>query len=178
MVLTLVIACAPKASPQAAAVATPVDVAVVESTLGDAPVREAPDAFASAIADVLKDRNFVPKALAADAWAEPFSSRRSAPARVGWLAERQGAGPVIALVNVEPSFFALIDGRYRWTVAVDVAIREVARPAHEVDDHFEVPVLLTWDHEREDAAVNAGISVIERRVASDVEEWLGAAAEE
>ncbi len=111
--------------------------------------------------------------VCASEWGAEFTGRRLLDQRAGWLAERPGHGDALLLVDLQPRYFGFFSGRYRWSVTVGVTLRDLSRPDHVVTDSFEVPALLTWDHEREDAAIEAASVVIRKRIEDRVEDWLG-----
>jgi hypothetical protein len=77
------------------------------------------------------------------------------------------------IVAAEAHFYSQIEGRLRWTVAVDLLLATPGAPERPVVHHFEVPVFLQFLHEKEDAAVEAAAPVIARQVASHAGAWLG-----
>jgi hypothetical protein len=166
------LACGPKAAPVAAAQPTPLDLVLVAEDQGDHAPRDVPPAAASRIGQVAADRNLLPRPITASAWSTAFASRETAAQRLAWAAEQPSAAPATLVVSVEPSYFGIVAGRYRWTVDVDLALR--AGDADQAE-HLRVPVLLTWDHEREDAAIDAALPLIERAVEAELDRWLVAA---
>jgi hypothetical protein len=167
------LACAPKAPEVSAATPLPIDVALVAAPMGDAPPGDAPARLADGVDALLSARNLVPRRVEASSWGEAFAGKRVATQRMSWLTEREGHGSAVLLVSLEPRYFGFVSGRYRWSVQVEIVVQDASRPEHAVVDTFEVPALLTWDHEREDAAIAAASPVIERRIAERVEDWLG-----
>jgi hypothetical protein len=113
----------------------------------------------SAWSPVLEARGFSPTASSrADALATRFQATRSPEQHVAFAR----ADGVVLLVEVRPVFFSLMNGRYRWTVGVELALLEPARDA--VRESFDVPVFLAHQHEREAAALAAASPAIARRL--------------
>jgi hypothetical protein len=165
-------ACGPKAAPIAAAEPTPIDLVLVAEEPGDSPPRDVPPRAASRIGQVAAEYNLIPRAVDAGTWSEAFAARETAEQRVAWAREQPGAAPNVLVISVVPTYFGFVAGRYRWTVSVASTLQAAGAP--EQAERFEVPVLLTWDHEREDAAIDAALPLIEREVADQIEGWLRA----
>jgi hypothetical protein len=73
----------------------------------------------------------------------------------------QGA-PFLLLVEQRVQFFSQIDGRYRWEVATSLtASRSDGSMAK---DPFEIPVVLTFDHEKEREAIVTAASDVASRI--------------
>ena len=170
--LLFLFACAPKKPVVGAASPILVDLALVASPMAGEPV-DAPVALAAGISALLTERNLLPTLVSASEWAAVFAGRRLPDQRAAWLAERPGHAPTVLLVALEPRYFGFVNGRYRWSVTVELVLRDLGRPDHTVTDRFEVPALLTWDHEREDAAIDAASVVIRERISNRVDDWLG-----
>lgn len=75
--------------------------------------------------------------------------------------------PVAATLHLstETDFFAQVAGRYRWTVRVRATLD---RPGSRVENTWDIPVFMVYDHERDDDAVRAAIPSIERHL----DAWL------
>ena len=94
----------------------------------------------------------------ATALASQFRATRSAEQHVAFAR----ADGVVLLLEVRPVFFSLMNGRYRWTAGVDVALLE---PGHDpVRQSFDVPVFLEHQHEREAEVLAAATPAIARRL--------------
>lgn len=175
VLIGLMLACAPKSPPLSAATPTPLDLVLVAEVPGEPAPRDVPAHVASRIGELATVRNLVPKQVPASAWSSAFASRETAGQRVGWALEQPGSSGATLVVSVMPTYFGFVAGRYRWTVAVESTLRAGDSP--EQSERVEVPVLLTWDHEREDAAIIAALPLIEREIADQLDRWLGAAQE-
>jgi hypothetical protein len=79
---------------------------------------------------------------------------------------------LVLLVETEARWYSQIAGRFRWTVSVDLSLGEVGAPEESVHQHFEVPVALLFDHQREADAINEATSVIQRRLGELMDLWL------
>ena len=71
------------------------------------------------------------------------------------------------LVESEVAYYSLLSGRYRWTVDVTLTLVPAG-----LTDHFEVPVFLEFQHEREAEALAAATPVITRHVDDLIDDWL------
>ena len=106
-------------------------------------------------------------------WMETFEARRTTEQRVVHVAETANTD-LLLVVETEPRWYSQIAGRFRWTVDVDVSFGRSADPNGAVHQHFEVPVTLLFDHQREPEAVAEATSIIDRRVAALLDQWLRA----
>ncbi len=172
VLISWLLACAPKGPPVAAANPTPVDLVLVAEDQGDSAPRDVPPTAATRIGQLAADRNLLPRPITASVWSEAFASRETVEQRLAFAGAQPGASSATVLVTVEPGYFGIVSGRYRWTVDVDVALHA---PDADAARHFQVPVLLTWDHEREDAAINAALPLIAREIELQLDRWLGTA---
>ncbi len=132
-------------------------------------------AFREALAAVLAEHNLSPT------WVDPDDGRAGGgPAeatevrlhRLQAHAAAMGV-PQVLLVEVQPSYYAQMDGRYRWTVAARVVVRGAGVEAPSAEETFSVPVFLRFDHEREEAALAAARRRLLRRVRRAVDTYLG-----
>ena len=177
MVLMLLFACLPKQAPVQSISALPTDLVAVANLLESREVRDGPAALYGALEGLLQQRNLVPQRVEPAAWSAEFTNRRSPGQRVLFLAERSTTERVVLLVDTTASFYSQMSGRYRWTVAVEAQVRAAPTDKNPLSVTFEVPVFLDFDHEREDAAIAAAVPVIQHRLASLLDEWLGGRAE-
>jgi hypothetical protein len=150
-----------------------VDVAWVAAPMGEVPPREAPAALADAMEKQLRSRNLQPHRVPAAEWGVPFDARDLPEQRAGWLVARPGAADAVLLADLSPRYFGFVNGRYRWTVTAELWLVDPDDPTHAVTDRFEVPAYLTWDHERDDAALVAAAPLVGRHLDDLVEDWLG-----
>lgn len=179
LLLTLLLAaCGPKRPPPAAAAnPTPAAVAGVVDRADERAVDPLPKELVARLDAVLQERNLPPHAIADAAVTQAFAGRRTTPQRLAWLAERADGAPLLLLVETEVAFYSQLEGRYRWTVEVHLTIASTSDPGASVTRSFEVPVFLQFHHEREPEALDAAAPVIERRLASLVDAWLGGLGE-
>lgn len=130
-------------------------------------------AFEEALAALLAERNLSPTwedlEGAGDGAAEATEVRLH---RLQAHAAAAGV-PQVLLVEVRPTYYAQMDGRYRWTVAARVVVRGAGSEAASAEETFAVPVFLRFDHEREDAALVAARPRLLRRVRRAVDTYLG-----
>lgn len=167
-------ACVPKqAAPVRAPQPTPIAVVGVLDQIGDRAVSDLPATVSDAMRKALEARNLVPQVVAAERFSEPFASRRATPHRVAWLAQHAGDAPLLFLVETQVEFYSQLSGRYRWTVKVTATVAPADSPGDAVTTEFTVPVFLEYHHEREPEALDAARPVIERRVGTLLDEYLG-----
>ncbi|MEQ1502597.1 MAG: hypothetical protein ABMB14_10215 [Myxococcota bacterium] len=167
MVVLLLASCLKPAPPTAAASPVPVSVAVVLASYDHPEVTPAPDRVDDAIAAELTRRNLVPTTVEVG---PPFTAARSTDARLTLLPD--GAR---LLVECAPRFDAQVNGRYRWTVAVDATI-DAGRGSTGASRAFSVPVHLSYDHEREPEALSDAAPIGAREIGRLLDDWVASGA--
>lgn len=166
MVLTLLsLACIKPTPPEAAEVARTVDVIGVIDAAGAAPATDTPERFDASITHELGRRNLTPRLVEAPEVFAGFSEHRDTRERFA----AGGAEPLL-LVETAPVFYSELNGQYRWTVGVKVAVVTDGQAVQSVS--FDVPVFLRFHHEREADAVDAAAPVVARRVGEVLDTWL------
>lgn len=134
-------------------------------------VLPAPESLVRASTSVLQGHNLLAEALPAEEWAEAFSSLRSTRQRMLHLLEATGQD-VVLLVETRARFGTLIEGRYRWTVPVQLTLARRGAEDFPVQATVEVPVFLRFAHERGLEAVEAAGPTITRRLSRMADELL------
>ena len=147
-----------------------VDVVAVVASVEAGGVGSAPDSVVEGLKGVLEDRGLTSKTVAEDAWVGRFRSHRSTSQRIRYVSD-QISDDVWLLVESEVRWYAQVAGRYRWTVDVVLTLGD-AEGEVLGQEAFQVPVFLTWDHQREPEAMEGARAVIERRVAELVDGWV------
>lgn len=166
--------CTPKAAaPVASATGQTIAVLALHDHLGDDGVETAPDALAQALDAVARQRGLQSTPVSG---VESLENRRTAAHRLEWLVGQTQGADLLLLVQTQPRYYSQMGGLYRWTVEVEATIAHPSDPARGETIRFDVPVFLTYDHEREDAALAAAAPAIARRTAALLDEWLGGAA--
>ena len=147
-----------------------VDVVVVLESVEAGTVGAAPDEVVEGLKDVLQERGMTPTAVPGADWVGRFQSHRSTSQRIRHVSD-QITDDVWLLVESEVRWYAQVAGRYRWTVDV---VATFGDGDGEVlgQESFQVPVFLTWDHQREPEAMHGAQPVLERRVAELVDAWV------
>lgn len=86
-----------------------------------------------------------------------------------------GEAPVEMQISAQARWYAQLAGRYRWTV--ETQLRLIRPGSDEVisETSFEVPVFLLYDHQREDAAFEEALPVVERQLGDLLDRWIEAA---
>jgi len=172
LIALAVAACAPKTPPVKAP--APMDVAVVSLVApasGDA-VLPAPDALSRRVAAQLSARDLSARPLAPEAFAAELGARRGSARRLTWLVEQAGGAPVVLLIETAAFPYSQIEGRNRWAVNVTITVARADSPEDVAVAELTVPVILQFLHEREARAVEEAATVIERRLARLLDEFL------
>ncbi len=172
--------CIPRIPVQRLPKLTPIAVAYVAdpSFAGDSTT--APDKLKAAIAEVLAERNLQPVEVPL----ETVKNTKLTDARMASIRESPGPAlssggaqnshgepveprasepPFILLIELRVHFFSQLDGRYRWEVGTALTVER--RNGTQVKDAFEVPVVLMFDHEKQEAAMVAATPDIGNRLA-------------
>ncbi len=93
---------------------------------------------------------------------ETIATQRLTDARLDALKRAAADIPFVLLVEQRVHFFSALDGRYRWEVATSLAASRadgsIAR------DPFEIPVILLYDHEKENEAIASTAADVANRV--------------
>lgn len=166
--------CLPKQQPVQAPSQIPVTFVGVMQTQQSAAVGDLPAVVQGRLVQTLSERNLAPETKPAAAWAEDFAKRRSTEPRLRWLVEQGGVSHgLILLVETEVSFYAQLQGRYRWTVDVRATIAGADDVSASTTERFSVPVFLLFDHEREEEALIEAGPDIARKVGVMLDWYVG-----
>ena len=169
----LVTACVKPAPPPQAAAPTTTAIATVVEYMDSTQVAGVPEAFSRSVGDVLAARNLPPRVVPTSQYAEGWARVRSSRHRLEELAGMAGDAELLLLVEAHAEYYSQLNGQYRWVVRVNATLS----PAGDLDAAqsvaFDVPVFLFFYHEKDLAALESAIPVIERRVAAMVDDYLG-----
>lgn len=169
-----VASCLPKQQPVQAASQIPTTFVGVMQTQESASVGDLPAAVQARLVQTVSERNLAPETLPAASWGEVFAKRRSTEPRARWLVEQGGVTHgLILLVETEVSFYAQLQGRYRWTVDVRATITGADDVSAGTTETFSVPVFLLFDHEREEEALMEAGPDIARKVGVMLDWYVG-----
>jgi hypothetical protein len=105
--------------------------------------------------------------------AATFSQTRSTGRRLAELAKVAPEASLLLLVEAAPEFYSQLNGRYRWTVNVQVTLAPRAHIEEALTSEFKVPVFLQFYHEKEPEALKAAIPIIERHLSYLLDEYVG-----
>lgn len=168
VVLALALGCTKRVPPQRLpGQETLKAVLVVDPESRGAPA-EAPAAVAERLAESLESRNLLVQR--ADLGA--LGGQTLSGERVKALA-RSGGAPYLLLVEARAVFFSQLDGRYRWTVGVRLSATRAADGAAAAEE-LTLPAVLQFDHQKEQAAVEAVADEIARRAALVLDSLIAA----
>ena len=148
-------------------------VAVLEAA-EEGTLAGAPDDLVDAMREQADARALNAVVVEPDTWLETFRAKRTTEQRVTAVSE-SARTDLLLLVETDARWYSQIAGRFRWTVDVDLSFGKADDVAGVSHQHFEVPVALLFDHQREDEAVAAAGPIIERRVGELMDTWLRAA---
>lgn len=155
-------ACIPQKPPRAAPDGTQLQLVTVLDSFDAPEVVPIPEKAAEPLQHELERRNL--SVVPADAaLVASFSERRTTEARRAALAD--SATPTL-LVECAPRFSAQVNGRYRWSVEVELSLAELPTRS------LTVPVHLLYAHEDEDEAAAEAAPVVARQVGRLLDDWL------
>lgn len=160
---------APEAAPSPLPVAT---LSVLEHIDGRAP-EPVPGAFEQALAAVLGASN-LPASPAAGPVREEALGSRTLARRLEAL-DAATTTPLVLVVETSAEYFSQLNGRYRWTVSVRMALAQDGAPGGALLREFGVPVFLEFHHEREPEALVAAAPLVARKLEGLVGELLSGA---
>jgi glycosidase len=146
IVVLLLTGCLKSVPQQRAATLTPVTVGWALEGDRSTELLPVPPKLTERLGEVMGERNL----SLTDAG--PLNGPRFTAQRLEALRQAAPAGWVL-LVEARASFFSQLEGRFRWTVSVKLTAS--SRPGEVVEDEFNVPALLQFEHEREPQALAA-----------------------
>ena len=157
VVISICVGCLPRIPRQRLAERAKVAVAyIVDPGYSGKPFTP-PEALKKAIATELEDHNLEVIELPL----VTLGNQRLTDARFEAL--RRAAGtPFVLLVEQRVQFFSQLDGRYRWEVGTTLTASRV--DGSMARDPFEIPVILMYDHEKENEAIATAAPDIANRV--------------
>lgn len=155
---SLWLGCLPKVPRQRLAERAKIGVGyIVDPSYAGTPVAP-PEALRNAIRVELEDHNLE----VVEVPLEALAAQRLTDARFDALKRAAPDVPFVLLVEQRVHFFSQLDGRYRWEVGTSLtASRADGATAR---DPFEIPVILTYDHEKEREAIGSAATDIATRV--------------
>ena len=171
LLVTLCAGCIKRAEPVMAPDPTPVAAVFLFDQEEEVEVLDAPDSLVRASTSLLQGHNLVVEPLARDDWAEDFATLRSTRQRMKHLLETSES-EVVLLVETRARFGTLMEGRYRWTVPVQLTLARRGQADFPVQASVEIPVFLRFAHERGPEAVEAAGPTITRRLSRMADELL------
>ena len=169
--VVLLAGCIKRAEPVMAPDPTPVTAVFLFDQEQEPEVLDAPDSLVRAATSLLQGHNLVAEPLDRGEWAESFSTLRSTRQRMMHLFDT-GDSDVVLLVETRARFGSLIEGRYRWTVPVQLTLARRGSEDFPVQASMEVPVFMRFAHEQGLEAVEAAGPTITRRLSRMADELL------
>lgn len=169
--LLITTGCLKRAEPKKAAEPLAVAAVFLLDQEYETEVLEAPATLIDSSTALLAERNLVVRTLPAGEWATDFANRRSTRQRMLSLLERSKED-IVLLVETRARLASLIEGRYTWTVPVQITLARRDNTDFPVQASMEVPVFLRFAHQDADDAVMDATRVIAKKLARMSEELL------
>jgi hypothetical protein len=173
VVSTANISCLPKQGRIQAPASTTLTIVPAVSYPDRMDVDGVPDDLAAVLRDVAEARNLQVSMLDAGQFGAEFAAKRNTLHRLDWLAERHGDDDLLLLIEIQPRFFSLLSGRYRWTVEATLSLMPRGKLEETVTATAQFPVFMEFHHEREPAVLSAAAAILERHVGYLLDEVLG-----
>lgn len=133
---------------------------------------EVPAAYKKEITNSLSTRNLVFSELAQEHFAGEFGRKRDSRDRLAAVAARAGDAPLVLLVETHADFYSQLNGRFRWTVHTKLSLAKPDKLQEATVVSFTLPVTLSFDHERELAAVTASAHPVARKLSHQLDDFL------
>ena len=159
----------PVQAPGRMAVSSVACVASLDST----EVLAVPAPLEASMVALLEERNLLAKPVSADSILAPFVNKRTTQHRLALIADVSTDTDLLFLVEATVAYYSQMNGRYRWTVEVDATISPRNDLSQAFSAHFQVPVFLEHYHEKEAAALEASVPLVERRLGALLDAYLG-----
>jgi hypothetical protein len=150
-----------------------VSAAACLATLDSTEVQPVPEPLVRSLTGLLEERNLEAHSVAPERFVEAFASKRTPQHRLALLAEVSTDTDLLLLVDTTVAYYSQMNGRYRWTVEVDATISPRSDLDQAFSAHFQVPVFLEHYHEKEAAALEAAVPLLERRLGALLDAYLG-----
>jgi len=80
--------------------------------------------------------------------------------------------PWVLLLETRVEYYELLQGRFRWIVYARATLARREDPAGASEAEFEVPVFLSYDHEKEPAALREAARVLAERTGALIDNVL------
>ncbi len=160
---------APVQAPGDLAVSSAACMASLDST----EVQAVPASLETALSALLEERNLQAKPVPADSFLGAFATKRTPQHRLALIADVSSDTDLLFLVETTAAYYSQMNGRYRWTVDVDATISPRGDLSEAFSAQFQVPVFLEHYHEKEAAALEASVPLLERRLGALLDAYLG-----
>ncbi len=169
----LLVGCAPKAPPLQATSPLPTVVATAAASTDSRAITAGPVALSDALVETLAARNLTPALVDAAGYADAFAGQRTTAPRLRHLVTQADGAALLVLCEATPRFDSQLNGRFRWVVAVTLSVS----PTQDLDlvstETFDVPVFLSFHHEREPEALAAAAPIVQRHLSRLLDGVLG-----
>ncbi len=169
----LLAGCAPKAPPLQAPSPLATTVVTATAQMDSRHVLAAPVPLAEALLDTLTARNLQPTALESSTYAEAFARQRTTAPRLRYVHDQGGDAKLLVLCETTPRFDSQLNGRFRWVVTVTLSVAPTDDLSLAQTETFDVPVFLSYHHEREPEALIAAAPLVQRRLGHMLDDVLG-----
>jgi len=151
---------------------TRVAVAVVMDEVHRKAALPAPEELRARLDAALAERNLVASHLPEAALAD-FGRVRDTTRRLELLAAAEPQAEALLLVETQVVFYSQLSGSFRWTVYAKLSLAERGAEAAALGQSLELPVVLSFAHQREPAALTAAAEALAKRVGSLADDYFG-----
>lgn len=170
VLFVLVVAgCMPRVPRQRLAAPAPLALGIVVDPDRSGELFSVPETLRDGLTAELREHNFDPQDVPLTA----FGARRLSEARLAALKDVTQT-PWLALVELRARFFSQMEGRYRWEVSAKVTVTR--REGAGASDTFVLPVMLSFEHEKEADALSAASADLATRLGALIDGLLQGAS--
>lgn len=127
---------------------------------------------ASAVRTQLVKRNLVVKTPEEQALLAAFSQQRETQARLDWLRAHSDNAEYVLLIESKTAFYSQLNGRYKWLVSYKVTFGPSEKNGSSTSESFELPAILSFDHERDEAALISVANTVAKQLAALIDTAL------
>ncbi len=131
-----------------------------------------PAALETRIRDVLGKRNLVIHPISQPSFESIFLRKRASRDRFESLSALADDAQLTLLVETRAQYYSQLNGRYRWTVFVKLSMAKAGETTPGDTASFTIPVLLTFDHQREKEALANAADTIASKLGKEIDDFV------
>ncbi len=140
------------------------DAALVayEVEVGADTMEDAPQDFRAVMSEALLQVGVTPKPVSVEGY--DLLNAHTPGQQLEVLQEATGDAELLVVLRTEARYFSQLNGRFRWVVVVDATVVPPQAPEDALEQSFDVPVFLNFQHDDAHDALNAAAPVVDPRL--------------